>query len=87
MVVAKLNRPYACTGTDVQDSAWIIADRREIELLAKQDAKHLVCKVEAIEFALCTVRDQLLVRQRRKIWRTSSLGIIYARISLLAPGM
>ena len=53
MFICKLYGPYAGTGPKVEHSTLqLLVDGSEVELVAEADFQHLVCHVEAFEFAL-----------------------------------
>ena len=52
MLVGKVNGLDTGAASDVEDAAFFIAKRRQVEFVAKDDLEHLMCYVEAVEFAL-----------------------------------
>ena len=77
MVITKLDCPDACARADIENFAWVVADGCEVELVAETDSKHLMGKVETVQFALFNPSLVLHFTENYQVRRgcTSSLGI------------
>ena len=52
VLVGELDGPDPGAASDVEDAAFFIANRRQVEFVAEADLEHLMCYVETVEFAL-----------------------------------
>ncbi len=73
IVIAYLNGPYSCPCPNVKNSGRFFANRCIKELVAHCYAYHLMCQVEAVQFALQTLSTDNMYVQIGGVLRHSAI--------------